>query len=264
MQDDTLIKPSEGPAVAVLRPQGTSEVVLICEHASKTMPAALGTLGLDQAALESHIAWDIGAARVAEMLSDSLDATLVLQRFSRLAYDCNRPPESAGAYPERSEIYDVPGNAGLGAAEKARRANALYHPFHQAIDTLVDERLAQGRPVILVTVHSFTPVYFGKPRDGHLGILHDDDRSLADAMLEAAGAAKLEKVSRNYPYGPEDGVTHTLIRHGLTRQIPNVMLEIRNDLISDETGQAIWAANIAGLLRASLARLDTDGGRRHA
>lgn len=264
MQDDTLIKPSEGPAVAVLRPQGTSEVVLICEHASKTMPEALGSLGLDQAALESHIAWDIGAARVAEVLSDSLDAALIMQRFSRLAYDCNRPPESAGAYPERSEIYDVPGNAGLGAAEKARRANALYHPFHQSIDSLVDERLAQGRPVVLVTVHSFTPVYFGAPRDGHLGILHDDDRRLADAMLEAAGAAKLEKVSRNYPYGPKDGVTHTLIRHGLTRQIPNVMLEIRNDLISDAAGQAIWAANIAGILRVSLARLETDGGRRHA
>ena len=264
MNDNTLIESSEGPAFAVLRPGGASDVVLICEHASKTMPKALGTLGLDEAALESHIAWDIGAQRVAELLSERLDAPLVSQRFSRLAYDCNRPPESPGAYPERSEIYDVPGNAGLSASDKARRADALYHPFHQAVDALIDARLAEGRGVVLVTVHSFTPVYFGKSRDGHLGILHDDDRRLADAMLGAAASMKLEKVSRNYPYGPQDGVTHTLKRHGLTRQIANVMLEIRNDLISDEAGQRHWAGLIAELLAVSLERLTTEGGRLHA
>jgi len=262
MQDDALIEPSEGPAFAIRHPDGASDVVLVCEHASKTMPKALGTLGLDEIKLASHIAWDIGAQRVAEMLSDRLDASLVSQRFSRLAYDCNRPPEADGAYPERSEIYDVPGNVGLSVSDKARRADALYYPFHQAIDALIDARLAQGRSVVLVTVHSFTPVYFGTRRDGHLGILHDDDSRLADAMLDAA-AATLEGVSRNYPYGPEDGVTHTLKRHGLTRQIPNVMLEIRNDLISDDAGQRIWADKIAQLLRASGGDLNQEGGRLH-
>tara|TARA_R110000787_G_scaffold27582_9_gene76222 strand:- start:2203 stop:2997 length:795 start_codon:yes stop_codon:yes gene_type:complete len=264
MHDETLIEPSEGPAFAVLRPGGASDVVLICEHASKTMPKSLGTLGLDGAALESHIAWDIGAERVAELVSERLDAALVLQRFSRLAYDCNRPPESAGAYPEQSEIYEIPGNAGLSAEDKARRARALYHPFHQAIDALIDARLAQGRSVVLVTVHSFTPVYFGRPREGFLGILHDEDRRLADAMLEAAASMKLEKVSRNYPYGPADGVTHTLKRHGLTREIANVMLEIRNDLISDDAGQHQWAGHIAELLAVSVERLKTEGGHLHA
>ncbi|MDF1608137.1 N-formylglutamate amidohydrolase [Hoeflea sp. YIM 152468] len=264
MQDDMLIELSEGPAFVVRRPEGASEIVLVCEHASNRMPRSLGSLGLDEAALESHIAWDIGAQRVAENLSDDLDASLVSQRFSRLAYDCNRPPMSPGAYPERSEIYGVPGNAGLSAAEKDRRADALYHPFHHALDTLIDARLGQGRTVVLVTVHSFTPVYFGRPRDGHLGILHDDDGALADAMLAAAAAAQLDLVRRNYPYGPDDGVTHTLQRHGLTRQIANVMLEIRNDLISDETGQRIWAERIADLLRASLAQLKSKGGRLHA
>ena len=256
MNDDTLIEQSEGPVVAVRRPDGTSEIVLICEHASKTMPKSLGTMGLDEVKLASHIAWDIGAQRVAEMLSDRLDATLVSQRFSRLAYDCNRPPEADGAYPERSEIYDVPGNVGLSAEDKARRANALYHPFHRAIDTLLEARLAAGRDVILVTVHSFTPVYFGTRRDGHLGILHDEDSRLADAMLDASAALELDQVLRNYPYGPEDGVTHTLQRHGLTRQIANVMLEIRNDLISDDAGQAAWAGRIAELLEMSLERLN--------
>lgn len=260
MQDHMLIDPSEGPAFAVRRPEGASDVVLVCEHAANTIPRKLGTLGLDETTLKSHIGWDPGAAHVAERLSDVLDAPLVMQRFSRLVYDCNRPPESAGAYPERSEIYEVPGNVGLSDAEKTRRAAALYHPFHQAIDRLIDGRLAQGRSVALVTIHSFTPVYFGMPRDGHLGILHDDDSRLADAMLETAAAAQLELVRRNYPYGPEDGVTHTLKRHGLTRQIANVMLEIRNDLISDEAGQASWARRIADLLDASLGQLNAEGG----
>lgn len=264
MQDAVLIDPSEGPVYVVRRPGGTSDVVLVCEHASRTMPKALGDLGLDAAALESHIAWDIGAAQMAERLSDLLDAPLISQRFSRLAYDCNRPPDSADAYPARSEVYEIPGNAGLDAQDRSRRAEALYVPFHQAVDTLIDTRLGQGSHVVLVTLHSFTPVYFGRPRDGYLGILHDDDQRLADAMLDAAAAAKLEHVSRNYPYGPQDGVTHTLKRHGLTRQIPNVMLEIRNDLISDASGQAAWAERIAELLTVSLERMKTEGGRRHA
>lgn len=239
-------------------------MVLICEHASRTIPASLGTMGLDQAALESHIAWDIGAAGLAEHLSELLDAPLVSQRFSRLAYDCNRPPDSPDAYPEKSEIYEVPGNCGLSAADRRARAEALYFPFHHAVDTLIDGRLNTGRPVTLVTVHSFTPVYFGKFRDGLLGILHDEDRRLADSMLDAAALAGLEGVRRNYPYGPEDGVTHALRRHGLTRQIANVMLEVRNDLISDENGQRVWAGRIAGLLDAARQRPEEQGGRFHA
>jgi predicted N-formylglutamate amidohydrolase len=259
MNDTTLIEPSEGPAFALYRADGASEVVLVCEHASRKVPKSLGTMGLDAAALESHIAWDIGAQRVAELMSERLDAPLVSQRFSRLAYDCNRPPEADGAYPARSEVFDVPGNAGLSAGDRALRADALYHPFHQAIDSLIDGRLAQGCRVVLVTVHSFTPVYFGKTRDGHLGILHDDDSRLADAMLDAAVALDLSQVLRNYPYGPQDGVTHTLQRHGLTRQIANVMLEIRNDLISDDAGQILWADRVSELLEMSLERLTAEG-----
>ncbi|WP_422371723.1 N-formylglutamate amidohydrolase [Hoeflea sp.] len=261
MFDDTLIDASEGSAFSVSRAEGTSSIVLVCEHASNRIPRSLGNLGLDEAARESHIAWDIGAASVAEILSETLDAVLVSQRFSRLVYDCNRPPEAPGAYPEKSEIFTVPGNAGLSGADRARRANALYHPFHDAIDHVLDERIAAGREVVLVTVHSFTPVYFGARRDGELGILHDADRRLADAMLEAAREADLAGVSRNYPYGPEDGVTHTLMRHGLARGIPNVMLEIRNDLISGAPGQSEWGVRVAGLLMSGLAGLKANEAR---
>lgn len=263
VQHAKLIDVSEEPPFTVARADGDSDVVLICEHASNTMPRALGTLGLKPEALASHIAWDIGAAAVAERLSQQLDAALVMQRFSRLVYDCNRPPEAAGAYPETSEIYQVPGNKGLSAEARAQRAEALYHPFHEAIDSLIDGRLAAGREVILVTVHSFTPVYFGNLRDGALGILHDTDSRLADAMLLAARETGLEGVRRNYPYGPQDGVTHTLRKHGLTRKIANVMLEIRNDLIADARGQAEWADRIGALLRQALDYRQPAGGFSH-
>lgn len=259
-----LIDPSEGSPVSIIRPDAASDLVLVCEHASRRMPLSLGSLGLDEAALASHIAWDIGALAVAQAMSVTLDATLVAQNFSRLAYDCNRPPEAVDAVPQKSEIYSIPGNCGLSPSELQARADALYHPFQAALGEVIDKRLASGRDVVLVTIHSFTPVYFGKRRDVEIGILHDDDRRLADAMLDAAAAAGLEKVRRNDPYGPEDGVTHTLRRHGLTRKIPNVMLEIRNDLIADDSGQRIWADRIARLLEDARGRREQEGGRLHA
>lgn len=262
MSDSPLLGPEEESPGGVSRPEGSSEIVLVCEHASNHLPAALGDLGLSRAERESHIGWDIGALGVAARLSEELDATLVAQRYSRLAYDCNRPPESPAAIPEKSEIYPIPGNAGLSAGERQARADSFYHPFHAEIDRLLDQRIASGRRPVLVTMHSFTPVYFGKERDGRLGILHDVDATLAEAILLAAAAEGLKGVRRNYPYGIADGVTHTLQRHGITRSIPNVMFEIRNDLIAASAGQAEWADILVRLLRAALAS-NEDGALRH-
>lgn len=242
----------EGECVAVERPDGTSPVLIICEHASRVLPASFGTLGLSEEALNSHIAWDPGALAVARGMSEALDATLVHQRFSRLIYDCNRPPESAGAMPEKSEVYDIPGNAGLSAEEKTARTEALYIPFHDAIRALIRDRKARGQETVIVTVHSFTPVFHGKTRAVEVGVLHDADSRLADAMLAAAGETTHYRVERNEPYGPLDGVTHTLILHGLSNGLRNVMIEVRNDLIADPAGQGVMASYLTRLLQQSL------------
>lgn len=247
-----LLSTREGDPVAVENAEGSSPVVIVCEHASRVIPERLGTLGLSAEALESHIAWDPGALAVARYLSSNLDATLVHQRFSRLAYDCNRPPESPGAMPETSEIYAVPGNAGLSDEGRMERAQGLYFPFVDRIAKLIRERIAAGRPPVIVTIHSFTPIYFGKPRSVEIGILHDADSRLADGMLDAAEGEKRYDVRRNEPYGPEDGVTHTLKLHGLANNLPNVMIEVRNDLISNENSQRVVADYLTGLLRESL------------
>lgn len=242
----------EGDPVALENAAARGRVILVCEHASRLLPKSLGTLGLSSEALASHIAWDPGALAVSRMMAKSLDATLVFQRFSRLVYDCNRPPESPAAMPEKSEVFDVPGNAGLDQAARDARTEALYLPFREKLSRLVKERTDQGRAPVIVTMHSFTPVYFGKPRAVEIGILHDADTRLADAMLAEAGTGGLYDIRRNEPYGPEDGVTHTLKEHGLSNGLANVMIEVRNDLIRDEVDQRVVADYLAGLLLKSL------------
>ncbi|MBB4063479.1 N-formylglutamate amidohydrolase [Gellertiella hungarica] len=247
-----LLTKAEGSPAAVVNAGGKGPVVLVCEHASRRLPETVGTLGLSEEALVSHIAWDPGALAVAEHLSSLLDAPLVYQRFSRLVYDCNRPPEAPGAMPETSEIYDIPGNRALSQHEKDRRTRGLYLPFHAAVSDLLDERGKAGLESIIVTMHSFTPVYMGRERAVEIGILHDEDSRVADAMLIAAEGNTDYDIRRNEPYGPADGVTHTLIKHGLARGLKNVMIEVRNDLIRDEDGQRVMAGLLAELLGSAL------------
>ncbi len=238
----------DGETVAVENASAGGAILLVCEHASAHLPAAVGTLGLSSEALSSHIAWDPGALALCRLLSAKLDATIIHQRFSRLVYDCNRPPESPAAMPEKSEIYEIPGNKDLSVAERYARTAAIYVPFHDRISAELARRTAGERGSVLVTVHSFTPVYFGKPRAVEIGILHDTDSRLADAILEGAAKTGRFRVERNSPYGPEDGVTHTLRLHALPAGHANVMIEVRNDLIANSVDQEVMADYLAGLI----------------
>ncbi len=238
----------EAEPVVVENPLAKGRVLLVCEHASHTLPARFGTLGLSEEVRKSHIAWDPGALAVTRLLSEALDATIIYQNYSRLIYDCNRPPESPSAMPVTSEIYDIPGNADLSEAERFARTSALYIPFHDRISELVAIR----DDVVLVTMHSFTPVYYGKYRDVEIGLLHDTDARLVDAMLDDIAGTDF-RVGRNEPYGPEDGVTHTLRLHALPNGLLNVMIEVRNDLIRNEEGQRAAADFLSGLLTKAIA-----------
>lgn len=247
-----VLSEQEGECVAVERPDGRSPVVVICEHASSRLPERFGDLGLSEDARNSHIAWDPGALAVARGLSRNLDAPLIYQRFSRLIYDCNRPPGSPAAMPEVSEIYDIPGNRQLDSEERRARTDALYLPFHQRIRDLLSRRTALGMASVIVTIHSFTPIYNGQYREVELGILHDTDDRLANRMLALTGDASLYRTERNQPYGPQHGVTHTLQLHGVSNHLKNVMIEVRNDLIVDDVGQGVMADYLTGLIQRSL------------
>ncbi|MCV2867909.1 N-formylglutamate amidohydrolase [Defluviimonas sp. WL0002] len=252
------------PVVTIENREGGGPFLIVCEHASNHFPSAFGTLGLSKSARVAHIAWDPGALALARALSGALDAPLVSAGISRLIYDLNRPPHAPGAMAAKSELFDVPGNAEISGNERARRTEQIYLPFHAALHDAIAHRLAAGRPPVIVTVHSFTPVYFGKRRDVELGIIHDADPEFAEAVLaEAEGRTGL--ICRlNDPYSAADGVTHTLRLQATPYGLAHVMLEIRNDLLGDGAAVAEMAARLAPVLRAALSRMVAKTGERAA
>jgi predicted N-formylglutamate amidohydrolase len=247
-----LLRGESDPAI-VLNPSGRSQIILVCEHAGRIIPRSLGSLGLSENDLGRHFAWDIGAEGVSRKLSAILDAPLILQRYSRLVYDCNRPPEAPDAMPVMGELTPIPGNEGLTARKKLERIESIYRPFHAAVSAVLDARAAAKRSAVLVTIHSFTPVFKGNRRNLHLGILHDNDARFADRILGVLGRTNDVVVKRNEPYGPKDGVCHTLNLHAGVRGLLNVMIEIRNDLIEAEKGQTEWAERLAKTLQEAAA-----------
>ncbi len=235
--------------VEVLNECGKGRVVLLCEHASCHIPPEYDGLGLAEADRQSHAAWDPGARPLTLLLSKALDAPVVASTVSRLVYDCNRPPEAASAMPEKSELIEVPGNKNLSPQDRSERTKSVYEPFCRAVSDVLDARSPE---TIVVTVHSFTPVYYGRQRAVELGLLHDEDTRLVDAMLDHVDRIPHRRTERNEPYGPADGVTHSLRLHALSRGLPNVMIEVRNDLLRSEEQISAMADEILALLQPAL------------
>ena len=244
-----LLGADEPPAVTVERADGASDFVLACDHAGRDIPQALDALGLSETELASHIAWDIGSAGVARRLAERLDATLVLQPYSRLVIDCNRAPGSPESILERSEWTHISRNENLAEAEVEARTREIFQPYHDALRDILDARQRQRRQTILVSVHSFTPSYRGAARPWHIGIMYHRDARLASELLRLLRRDERLPVGDNEPYSISDETDYTIPVHGEARGIPHVALEIRQDLIADEAGQATWAGRLAKLLK---------------
>jgi predicted N-formylglutamate amidohydrolase len=230
---------------------GGSPFVIICDHAGQLLPRSLGSLGLTDEQRASHVAWDIGAAGVARRLAAALDGCLISQRYSRLVIDCNRPLTAVDSIATRSERTLIPGNRDLGAGAAEARALEVFEPYHAQIRGLLDERERDGRPVILVAMHSFTPRFLDVPRPWHVGVLYNRDARLAAPLLEALRDEGDLVVGDNEPYAVSDVSDFSIVHHGERRGIPHVELEIRQDLIVDDAGQDGWAARLARLLGAT-------------
>jgi predicted N-formylglutamate amidohydrolase len=240
-----LLAPDEPHPLEVVNPDGGSDVLIVCEHAGRRIPRALGSLGLGEADLARHIAWDIGARDVAVALSERLDAALFMQRYSRLVCDCNRRPDVPAFAPEASEATAIPGNVGLSPAERERRARAIFHPFHEAVAAALDARRAAGRHAVLVTVHSFTPVFLGVARPWELGVLYNRDRALSPAIVDWLRANSSLCLGVNQPYSVGDDTDYAIPVHGERRGLPCVEFEIRNDLIDGPASAGAWADLLA-------------------
>ena len=234
-----------GDDIELVNPVGKGRMIFACEHATNFIPEEYAGLGLDAPALESHIAWDLGAWAVARELSIKFDAPLIAPGVSRLLFDCNRSIDAHDAVVEKSEIYDVPGNKKISDTERNNRIERYHVPFHRALSQIIEKCVERDPDVTFVTIHSFSPVFNGESRDLDIGLLHDSDDRLANAIEKTANADGIFDVRSNEPYGIEDGVTYTLAKHALPRGLPNVMLEIRSNLIRDVASQKKMAGYLA-------------------
>ncbi|MEL6960011.1 MAG: N-formylglutamate amidohydrolase [Pseudomonadota bacterium] len=227
--------------------------LVTCDHASNTVPPSVGggTLGLPDEDMARHIAYDVGAAGVSRALADALGCSAVLSNFSRLVIDPNRGLDDPTLL---MKIYDgsvIPGNRDADQVEKARRVDAFYQPYHDAITA----ELARLPDAIVIAVHSFTPkLRARRPRPWHIGILHADEGGFSSHLLDVLREEGDLCVGDNEPYAghlPGDSVD----RHALQTGRHNTLIELRHDLIETPEQQAEWGARLAPLLRDAAQRM---------
>lgn len=236
---------------AVENEAAASDFVLVCDHSGRRIPQRLGRLGLSEQELATHIAWDIGIADTARLLSARLDALLITQTYSRLVIDANRPLESPQSIITLSEATPVPGNVALGDAEREQRAREIFHPYHDRIRAALDQREREGRAAILIAMHSFTPVFLDRARAWHAGVLYNRDPRFARMLLAELRRDPRLVVGENEPYAASDATDYTIVVHGEKRGLAQAEVELRQDLLVAEDTRREWAERVADALEAA-------------
>lgn len=255
---DSLLGPNDPPPVAVVNEGGKGDCILLCDHASHAVPKSLSGLGLGPVDLARHIAGDIGASSVARNLSRRFDAPVVLAGFSRLVIDCNRGLDDPTSIPLISETTVIPGNRAVSAEERRRRAEACFEPYHRRVRGFLDGFAARGVVPVILSIHSFTPVFKGAARPWHFGILWNRDPRVPKPLIAGLAGVPGVVVGDNEPYSGQDEYGYTIESHGAKRGLPHVLIEVRDDLIRDPAGVERWA----GILGDALAPILADGNLR--
>ncbi len=223
-------------------PSGSHRFVVICDHASNVIPPELDSLGLAGADLTRHIAWDIGAAGVAEIVARRFDAPAVLCGTSRLVIDCNRYPDDPSAIPEVSDGTRIPGNEGLTAAQRQARRDRFCAPYHAAVTRTIDAALAAGGRPIILSIHSMTPEMGGRFRPWQITVSSGADRRLADPMLAALRRVAGITVGDNEPYNMDPAEDYSVPVHAIERGLLHLQMEFRQDEVATQEGIERWAA----------------------
>jgi predicted N-formylglutamate amidohydrolase len=238
-----LVEPDEPARCLIVNAPGTSEALLVTDHSSNRIPRKLDALGLSERELGLHIAWDIGIGAVAILLAKRLDAPAILAGYSRLVMDLNREPGGVGSFVEVSDGIEIPGNRNLTEAGRDARKRALFDPYHSAIAGVIETRNLLKWRTALVCLHSFTPEMDGFKRPWHIGVLWNGTFGGIAARLLASLRQEPDLcVGDNEPYDARGDVGYTQRHHAVPVNMPNVLIEIRQDLISDLAGQQRWAA----------------------
>jgi predicted N-formylglutamate amidohydrolase len=249
-----LLTAGDPAPVTILNALGSSNAVIVCDHGGDAIPEKLDGLGLDAAQRARHIAWDIGAAAVARMLSHYLDAPAFLAGFSRLVIDLNRPSDDLTSIREISDGIVVPGNRNLSPADVACRIAEIFDPYHDAVRSAVERAEQSVVAPALISVHSFTPVMKGYERPWHIGVLFGPDKRIAVPLIQSLSRNPEVCVGENKPYSGYDLYGHTVETHAMPKGYPNILFEIRQDLIDTRHGAEHWAEVIASSLKDVLAK----------
>ena len=231
----TLLSLDDVSPYITLNPNSITPVLLVCDHASNRFPKSLGTMGLDYLDRLSHITVDIGSRATTESLAKQLNTTAILCQYSRLIVDCNRNLSDNSAYLDKSDGVDIPGNQNLNNNEKKIRESEIYWPYHNAIDTQISRLKRQKVSPIIISIHSFTPVFNGNKREWEVGVLWDKDPTTARIFINKLTDAGF-LVGDNKPYSGKDLEDFTLDYHAETIGLPHVGIEIRQDLINHDDG----------------------------
>jgi predicted N-formylglutamate amidohydrolase len=237
-------------------PEAMTSLILLCDHARNAVPPEIGDLGLPPEDMGRHIAWDVGARAVTLGLAARLGTGAVLSTFSRLVIDPNRGEDDPTLV---MRLYDgsiIPGNRQVDRVEIERRRDVYHRPYHGAITEAIDETVEAGETPVLISIHSFTPQFKGRPRrPWHVALLWDSDDRLLRPLLARLRAEGDLVVGDNEPYsGQLRG--DCMWTHGMRRGLPHVLIEIRNDLIESANDQADWAARLAPMIRDAVATMN--------
>ena len=256
-----LLAADEPAPFEVLEAERVGPVLLVCDHASRFIPRGLADLGLDRATLDRHVAWDPGAGAVTRRLAERLQMPAILSHFSRLIIDPNRPLDDPDSIREISDGIEVPGNLGLGQAERDARAETFFNPYQNAIGARIEAIAATGEIPVVVSIHSFTPALAvgGGHRPWQVGILWDRDDQLARPVIDLLREHGFE-VGDNEPYTGRAKNAYTMPVHSYRRDHPGVLFELRQDLIADDAGVAHWADIVGDALEHVLPGLRRDDG----
>ena len=243
-----LVLPGAPPPFEFLEAEPAYPALIVCDHASRFIPASLDDLGVEQRYLTEHIAWDIGAGAVARELSRILSLPAVLAGYSRLVVDCNRNLDDPTAFPEVSDGIPVPGNTGLSQEQRQNRADTFYWPYHHAIRDRLRLLEAISAAPALIAIHSFTPEMDRVERPWHFGILWDKDPRIPVPLMRNLGQMDGIRVGDNRPYSGRHPADFTVDHHAEAEGLPHTGIEFRQDLIESEAGVHEWAERLAAAL----------------
>jgi predicted N-formylglutamate amidohydrolase len=228
-----LLLPTDPAPFRVFNAEGAAPILVVCDHASNAVPARLQGLGLLERDLHRHIAYDIGAAEVAERIAERLDAPAVLGGYSRLVVDYNRQLDHPTSIVQVSDGVEIPGNANLDAGSARQRAKACFWPYHKRVQSFLEGFKSGGVVPVMVSMHSFTRVLAGDVRPWQIGVMWDEDDRIARTLIETLKGLGTYVIGENEPYSGKEKWGYSIEHHAEPEGLPNVLVEVREDLISD-------------------------------